>query len=136
MLAAFITGFLTQISLILALGPQNVFVLRQGLLRRHVFAVCLFATIADTILIWTGVIGFNTFSKFVPQISEFITLAGAIFLVGYGFLRFLAAYRGRYELQFANNDEALKNSLLIIAGFTFLNPHVYLDTLGLSLIHI
>ena len=131
MLAAFITGFLTQISLILALGPQNVFVLRQGLLRRHVFAICLFATIADTILIWTGIIGFNTFSKFVPQISEFITLAGAIFLVGYGFLRFLAAYRGRYELQFANNDETLKNSLLIIAGFTFLNPHVYLDTLGL-----
>ena len=115
MFAAFITGFLTQISLILALGPQNVFVLRQGLLRRHVFAICLFATIADTILIWTGVIGFNTFSKFVPQISEFITLAGAIFLVGYGFLRFLAAYRGRHELQFATNDETLKNSLLIIA---------------------
>jgi L-lysine exporter family protein LysE/ArgO len=129
--AAFITGFLTQISLILALGPQNVFVLRQGLLRRHVFAICLFVTISDTILIWTGVIGFDTFSTFIPQISEFITLAGAIFLVGYGFLRFLAAYRGRYELKFVNNSETLKKSLLIIAGFTYLNPHVYLDTLGL-----
>ena len=131
MFAAFITGFLTQISLILALGPQNVFVLRQGLLRRHVFAICLFVTISDTILIWIGVIGFDTFSNFVPQITGFVTLAGAIFLIGYGFLRFLAAYRGRYELKFVNNSETLKKSLLIIAGFTYLNPHVYLDTLGL-----
>ena len=113
------------------MGAQNVFILRQGLLRSHVFAVCLFAAIADAILIWTGVIGFSAISQIVPEISKFMTWAGAAFLISYGIIRFITAYKGIYDIRFGDDSSTLSKSLLALAGFTFLNPHVYLDTLGL-----
>jgi L-lysine exporter family protein LysE/ArgO len=131
LLTAFITGFVTLLTLILAVGAQNVFILRQGLLRGHVFAVCLFAATADAILIWTGVIGFSAISQIVPEISKFMTWAGAAFLISYGIIRFITAYKGIYDIRFGDDSSTLSKSLLALAGFTFLNPHVYLDTLGL-----
>ena len=131
MTQAFFTGFITLMSLILAVGAQNVFILRQGILRRHVLPLCLFATASDALLIWTGVIGFGVLAQMAPGIARLMTWGGAVFLCTYGALRFRAAYRGDYRLELGEGRESLKKTLLTLAGFTFLNPHVYLDTIGL-----
>jgi len=128
---AFFTGFITLMSLILAVGAQNVFILRQGILRRHVLPLCLFAAASDALLIWTGVIGFGVLAQIAPGIARLMTWGGAVFLCTYGALRFRAAYRGDYRLELGEGRESLKKTLLTLAGFTFLNPHVYLDTIGL-----
>tara|TARA_B110000914_G_scaffold212970_1_gene214445 strand:- start:214 stop:819 length:606 start_codon:yes stop_codon:yes gene_type:complete len=131
LLTPFITGFLTLITLILAVGAQNVFILRQGLLRNHIFVICIFAAISDALLIWIGVIGFSTISNIIPGISKIMALAGATFLFSYGIMRFINAYQGSYAMEIGNESSSLNKSLVALAGFTFLNPHVYLDTLGL-----
>ena len=131
MTKAFFTGFVTLMSLILAVGAQNVFILRQGILRRHVLPLCLFAAASDALLIWTGVIGFGVLAQMAPGIARLMTWGGAVFLCSYGALRFRAAYRGDYRLELGEGRESLKKTLLTLAGFTFLNPHVYLDTIGL-----
>ncbi|MDA7483353.1 LysE/ArgO family amino acid transporter [Planktomarina temperata] len=118
-------------SLILAVGAQNVFILRQGILRRHVLPLCLFAAASDALLIWTGVIGFGVLAQMAPGIARLMTWGGAVFLCTYGALRFRAAYRGDYRLELGEGRKSLKKTLLTLAGFTFLNPHVYLDTIGL-----
>ena len=131
MTQAFFTGFVTLMSLILAVGAQNVFILRQGILRRHVLPLCLFAAASDALLIWTVVIGFGVLAQMAPGFARLMTWGGAVFLCTYGALRFRAAYRGDYRLELGEGRESLKKTLLALAGFTFLNPHVYLDTIGL-----
>jgi len=128
---AFFTGFITLMSLILAVGAQNVFILRQGILRRHVLPLCLFAAASDALLIWTGVIGFGVLAQMAPGFARLMTWGGAVFLCTYGALRFRAAYRGDYGLELGEGGQRLKMTLMTLAGFTFLNPHVYLDTIGL-----
>ena len=118
-------------SLILAVGAQNVFILRQGILRRHVLPLCLFAAASDALLIWTGVIGFGVLAQMAPGVARLMTWGGAVFLCIYGALRFRAAYRGDYRLELGEGGQSLKMTLMTLAGFTFLNPHVYLDTIGL-----
>ena len=118
-------------SLILAVGAQNVFVLRQGLLRSHVFAICLFASIWDAVLIWIGVIGFGTITSLAPSIAQVMMWVGAGFLAVYGAMRFWTAYRGVYKAELGQGGQSLYAALLTLAGFTLLNPHVYLDTLVL-----
>ena len=131
MIQAFSTGLITLLSLILAVGAQNIFVLRQGLLRRHVAAICLFAALSDAILIWTGVIGFGIISTIAPSFTQIMTWIGALFLAIYGGLRFWAAYKGVYDVEITQGGTTLRKALVTLAAFTFLNPHVYLDTLGL-----
>ncbi len=113
------------------MGAQNIFVLRQGLLRRHVAAICLFAALSDAILIWTGVIGFGIISTIAPSFTQIMTWIGALFLAIYGGLRFWAAYKGVYDVEMTQGGTTLRKALVTLAAFTFLNPHVYLDTLGL-----
>ncbi len=131
MTQAFFTGFITLMSLILAVGAQNVFILRQGVLRSHVLPLCLFATASDALLIWTGVIGFGVIAQMAPGLAYVMTWGGALFLCAYGALRFRAAYLGDYSLELGEGRQSLKKTLMTLAGFTFLNPHVYLDTIGL-----
>jgi L-lysine exporter family protein LysE/ArgO len=131
LIQAFSTGLITLLSLILAVGAQNIFVLRQGLLRRHVAAICLFAALSDAILIWTGVIGFGIISTIAPSFTQIMTWIGALFLAIYGGLRFWAAYKGVYDVEMTQGGTTLRKALVTLAAFTFLNPHVYLDTLGL-----
>ena len=113
------------------MGAQNVFVLRQGLLHRHVLVICLLASVSDALLIWTGVIGFGIITEVVPGFGQFMTWAGALFLSAYGTLRFWAAYQGLYDVELGHGTQSLGKTVLTLAAFTFLNPHVYLDTLGL-----
>ncbi|SEQ23911.1 L-lysine exporter family protein LysE/ArgO [Loktanella sp. DSM 29012] len=131
MIAAALTGFATGFSLILAIGAQNAFVLRQGLARAHVFWLCLLCATSDAILISAGVLGFAAITEAWPALPHVMALAGAAFLFVYGLTRFIAAWRGDYEMVLSGRTLALWPTLATAAAFTWLNPHVYLDTLGL-----
>lgn len=131
MISAVVTGYLTAFSLILAIGAQNAFVLRQGLLRSHVFVLCLFCSISDALLIGAGVAGFGAIVEMFPRMPVVMSLLGAGFLVVYGGTRFLAAWRGNYSMELAGKGLELWPALGVVFACTWLNPHVYLDTLGL-----
>lgn len=126
-----LVGFSTGFSLILAIGAQNAFVLRQGLLRKHVFWLCLLCAVSDALLIAAGVAGFGALVHAFPALPRVMALAGAAFLFAYGALRFWAAYRGDYHMTLSGQSASLTVTLTTAAAFTWLNPHVYLDTLGL-----
>ena len=91
---ALLTGFLTGFSLILAIGAQNAFVLRQGLRGEHVFAICLTCASADAALITLGVTSFSIVADILPGIEIWLKWFGAAFLVWYGATRLWAAYKG------------------------------------------
>jgi L-lysine exporter family protein LysE/ArgO len=131
MLGVATTGYLTALSLILAIGAQNAFVLRQGLLRAHVFWLCLLFSLSDAVLIAAGVAGFGTLVGMAPWFPTAMALAGAAFLAVYGALRLRAAWRGGDALALGGQSAPLWPTLATGAAFTWLNPHVYLDTLGL-----
>ncbi|MFV2002107.1 MAG: LysE/ArgO family amino acid transporter [Paracoccaceae bacterium] len=131
MLGAAVTGFVTAFSLILAIGAQNAFVLRQGLKRTHVFWLCLLCAASDAILISAGIVGFGALVSLWPDFPRLMALAGAGFLLIYGALRFIAAWRGIYQIEPAAVSAGLWQTLAVGAAFTWLNQHVYLDTLGL-----
>jgi len=131
MIAAASTGFFTAFALILAIGAQNAFVLRQGLRRQHVFAVALTCAVSDAILIVLGVAGFGVLVAQFPSLPLIMRYAGAAFLVAYGALRFFAAWKGEAHLEAAKPAASLRATLLTCLMLTWLNPHVYLDTLGL-----
>lgn len=127
-LAPFITGFLLSAALIVAIGAQNLFVLRQGLRREHVGPIVLFCGAADALLILAGVAGVGAFLAALPQLAVALALGGAGFLGWYG----LRALRRMASPEAMAVNEAggvtLARALLATAGFTLLNPHVYLDT--------
>ncbi|MCG3266147.1 LysE/ArgO family amino acid transporter [Yoonia sp. I 8.24] len=131
MIGAALTGFATAFSLILAIGAQNAFVLRQGLTRSHVFYLCLLCAGSDAILIVAGVLGFGVITEMYPQLPQIMTWGGAAFLIIYGAMRLWAAYKGEYAMQIAGQSAGLWATLATGAALTWLNPHVYLDTLGL-----
>jgi L-lysine exporter family protein LysE/ArgO len=131
MLTAALTGFATGFSLILAIGAQNAFVLRQGLLRAHVVWLCLLCAVSDAILITAGVAGFGVITAQLPWLPRVMSIGGGLFLLVYGALRLLAAWKGDYKLVLSGQSAGLWPTLATAAAFTWLNPHVYLDTLGL-----
>ncbi|MEL6571073.1 MAG: LysE family transporter [Pseudomonadota bacterium] len=131
MFTATTTGFATGFALILAIGAQNAFVLRQGLLKAHVFPLALFCALSDAILIVAGVWGFGAVVERFPAFPTYMAIAGAAFLICYGFLRLWAAIKGNYDMQLAGESGSLRATIATAAAFTWLNPHVYLDTLGL-----
>ena len=127
----FVSGFLLSAALIMAIGAQNLFVLRQGLKREHVGPIVLFCGSADALLIVAGVAGVGAFLAAVPQLTLFLTIGGAAFLGWYGFkaLRRMAAPEAMAVA--SNGSISLGGAMAATAGFTFLNPHVYLDTIFL-----
>jgi len=131
MIVAAYTGFLTAFTLILAIGAQNAFVLRQGLMGHHVFAVALTCALSDAILISLGVAGFGVLVEQFPSLPLFMCYAGTAFLVSYGALRFFAAWKGDAHLDAAKPAASLRATIITCLMLTWLNPHVYLDTLGL-----
>ena len=129
---SFIAGFFFSLSLIVAIGAQNAFVLRQGLLRRHVFATCLFCAFSDAVLISLGVGGAGVIATKLPWLMQVMRWGGAAFLLVYGLRAFRSAWTGAEALQAEGVGAAsLRLTLLTIAALTWLNPHVYRDTLGL-----
>jgi L-lysine exporter family protein LysE/ArgO len=129
MFEAAFAGFRLSLGLILAIGAQNAFVLRQGLRREHVFAVCLFCAVSDASLILAGVSGFAAASDAAPWLGPVLRWGGVAFLIWYGWRSFASALRGGGTLVAARGATApLLPTLTTIAALTWLNPHVYLDT--------
>jgi L-lysine exporter family protein LysE/ArgO len=127
-----IAGFGLGLSLILAIGAQNAFVLRQGIRRSHVFAVCLTCALSDALLIAAGVAGFGTLAQAAPWIEPVMRWGGALFLIAYGARALLSAWRGGAVLMVEGGAvEALGPVLATCLALTWLNPHVYLDTVVL-----
>ena len=133
MLSAFLTGFFLGFSLILAIGAQNSFVLRQGLMGRHVFTVALFCSISDALLISIGVAGISIFlNNYIDLVSDWLFGISAIWLAGYGLLRLRDAINGNSVLIAENSSvNGLVSTLSLLSVLTFANPHVYLDTVVL-----
>lgn len=132
MLLALIQGYLTSFSLILAIGSQNAFVLRQGIRREHVLAVVAVCAISDAVLISFGVAGFGAVAAALPWLVPAMRWFGAAFLAWYGLQRFLAARKGGEALMpAADKPTPLSKVLLTCVVLTWANPHVYLDTMVL-----
>ena len=133
MVSAFLTGFILGFSLILAIGPQNSFVLRQGLMSRHVFIVALFCSLSDALLISIGVAGISIFlNNYIDLFSDWLFGISAIWLAGYGLLRLRDAVIGKSVLIAENSSvNGLVSTLSFLSVLTFANPHVYLDTVVL-----
>lgn len=131
MITPAITGFATAFALILAIGAQNAFVLRQGLVGQHVFWLCMLCAASDALLITAGVLGFGAIVQLYPMLPQIMAWGGAAFLLVYGALRLLAAWKGEYAMHLSGKSAGLWATLATGAAFTWLNPHVYLDTLGL-----
>jgi L-lysine exporter family protein LysE/ArgO len=127
-ISATLSGFFLGASLIIAIGAQNAFILRQGLIRNHVFVLVLICAISDALLIAAGVAGVGSLIAQSPILISVVTLGGALFLAGYAFIAFKRAMRP--EAMMTGNDErlSLKAAIATVLAFTFLNPHVYLDT--------
>ena len=133
MLSAFLTGFVLGFSLILAIGAQNSFVLRQGLMVRHVFTVALFCSLSDALLISIGVAGISILlNNYIDLVSDWLFGISAIWLAGYGLLRLRDAIIGKSFLIAENSStNGLVSTLSFLVILTFANPHVYLDTVVL-----
>ncbi|MEH6646810.1 LysE/ArgO family amino acid transporter [Sulfitobacter sp.] len=132
MVSSFVPGFLLSLSLIVAIGAQNAFVLRQGLRREHVFWVCLTCGLSDAVLIAAGVAGFGALAEAAPWFETLMRYGGAAFLIVYGWRNAVSAWRGGETLQADSHAPAsLRKTVLTLLALTFLNPHVYLDTLVL-----
>jgi L-lysine exporter family protein LysE/ArgO len=131
-MAAAIPGFLLGLSLIVAIGAQNAFVLRQGLRREHVFAVCAVCAASDATLIAAGVAGFGVLVTEVPWLAPLMRFGGAAFLFFYAMRSLWSAWHNHGVLNPADDvRKRLSATLLTCLAFTWLNPHVYLDTIVL-----
>ena len=130
MLSAFLSGFILSLSLILAIGAQNSFVLRQGLMNRHVFIVALFCSLSDALLIGIGVVGISLFlNNYIDLVSDWLFGISAIWITGYGLKRLRDAVKGKYALVIESaSSNGLFSTLSFLTALTFANPHVYLDT--------
>jgi L-lysine exporter family protein LysE/ArgO len=128
-ISAFTTGFVLSATLIIAIGAQNAFVLRQGLRREHVLIIVAFCALADLLLIGAGVAGVARVLGEAPRLTLALTMAGTLFLAWYG-IRALARARKASSLSVEDGTSriSIRNAVAQAAGFTFLNPHVYLDT--------
>jgi len=121
-------GFLTGLSLILAIGAQNIFVIEQGLKKRYIFLVCLICSLSDFILIFFGIFLFEYFSNFFSDIVELIfNILLLAFLIYFVIGKIKIKY-DELELIFEIKPISLKDTIIKTLGFTYLNPHVYSDT--------
>ncbi|MEY4978904.1 MAG: Arginine exporter protein ArgO [Pseudomonadota bacterium] len=127
--SVFFHGLALSFGLIVAIGAQNAFVLRQGLRREHVGSVVLFCAVADALLISAGVFGMAQALGNSPRLAQGLALAGAAFLAWYGG-KALARMRAAGQLQASAGGATLSRraAMAQAAAFTLLNPHVYLDT--------
>lgn len=125
----FVQGLALSLGLIVAIGAQNAFVLRQGLRREHVGAVVLFCGLADALLIAAGVMGMAQALGERPDIARALALAGAVFLATYGWQALRRARQAnQLRAEEAGTALSLAGAMAQVAAFTLLNPHVYLDT--------
>lgn len=132
MIVPFLAGFGLSASLIIAIGAQNAFVLRQGIRREHVLPIVLLCSLSDAVLIAAGVLGFSAMTMAAPWVEPVLTYGGAAFLFWYGAKSFWSAWQGGESLEPSGTSTgSLKAALITCLALTWLNPHVYLDTVVL-----
>ena len=123
-----ILGFITGLSLIFAIGAQNIFVIEQGLKKQYIFLVCLICSISDLILIFLGIFLFEYFKIYFTKNVELIfNILLFIFLIYFIYSKVRSLYK-KSEINFEGSNLSLKNIIIKTLGFTYLNPHVYSDT--------
>lgn len=128
-MVTFFAGFSLGLSLILAIGSQNAFLLKQGLKKRHIFVVCLVCALSDAILIGAGVAGFGAVVRKYPEVELFARYGGALFLLVYALISFKTAFTMEHALEPTSGPGgSMAGAVLTCLAFTWLNPHVYLDT--------
>ncbi len=127
----FFSGFATGLALIVAIGSQNAYVLRQGILRQHVLPLVLFCALSDALLIVAGIGGAGLLVRNNTTLLILTRYGGALFLAVYGGLAARRALQGKHKLVLAGSGASLASALAACFAFTFLNPHVYLDTVVL-----
>jgi L-lysine exporter family protein LysE/ArgO len=126
-----LSGFALGGSLIIAIGAQNAFILRMGLIRHHVFVLCLICALSDAVLIAVGVAGLGAVVDTNPQLLKFISIGGGLFLMVYAIFAIRRMiFPETMESRSARSMPIIK-AISICLAFTFLNPHVYLDTVVL-----
>ena len=133
MLYSSLQGLSVALSLIVAIGAQNAFILKQGLLKQHVFYLCLICAASDSILLALGVFGFSYVVLNLPEAVSVARYLGALFLLIYGAQHLYQALfqTQNIDLQSASQPHQLKKMILLCLTLTWLNPHVYLDTVVL-----
>lgn len=128
-MTGFLSGFALSFGLILAIGAQNAFILKQGLKREYVFILCLICAISDALLIALGVFGFALMVNILPATDMIARVSGAIFLLTYGAISFYKAFKNNESLSASGASKTtLTSAVLTCLALTWLNPHVYLDT--------
>jgi len=131
-ISIFFTGLMMGLSLIVAIGAQNAFVLRQGLRNEYVFTVCLACALSDAILIILGVTSLQKIVSFLPWLDPVMRYGGAAFLIWYGGKSLYSAFRSTGALDVGNGSSvSFAKTLTMCLALTWLNPHVYLDTVVL-----
>ena len=132
---SYFQGLLLGLSLIIAIGAQNLFVFNQGLIGKHIFLVCLFCSISDTFLILIGYLGIYLIINDSIFLQNLIIFLGFIWLLIYGILKIkdgLLIDKNHFNIHFTKiSNRSLTKTLVAIAGITWFNPHVYLDTVFL-----
>jgi L-lysine exporter family protein LysE/ArgO len=129
---AYVTGLTTGLSLIVAIGAQNAFVMRQGLRNEYVFAVCLACGLSDAVLIMLGVTSFRQIVALLPWFDPIMRYGGSAFLVWYGAGSLSSALRSSGALEASETESSsFRQTLATCLALTWLNPHVYLDTVVL-----
>ena len=124
-----VLGFFTGLSLILAVGAQNIFVIEQGLKKQYVFLICLICSISDLILIFLGIFLFEYFKiYFTKNVELFLNILLFIFLIYFIYNKVRSLYKSS-DISISNNTLSLKSVIVKTLGFTYLNPHVYSDTI-------
>ena len=123
-----ILGFFTGLSLILAIGAQNIFIIEQGLKKQHVFLVCIVCSVSDLILIFLGIFLFHYFTQyFNPNIELIFNILLIIFLIHFIYTK-IKSFNFKVDFNDVVPDISKFNIFLKTLGFTYLNPHVYSDT--------
>ena len=125
---ALITGFFTGLSLIVAIGAQNAFVIKQGLLRSHVTLIVIVCSLSDALLIVIGTGGLGTIIQSKPDLLDVIRWFGVIYLTWFGIKSVRSAFRNDTLTASDQSEGSWKKVLLTVLAMTYLNPHVYLDT--------
>ena len=131
MIQSLLTGFFLGLSLIVAIGAQNAFVLRQGILRQHIFLVALFCAVSDAVLITIGILGISFFlHNFINQNLDILFGLSALWLACYSILKLKSALGTQKVIEIKlSHPDSLIRTLSTATVLTFLNPHVYLDTM-------
>jgi len=125
---AFLPGFFAGLGLIVAIGAQNAFVIRQGLTRQHVFVVVAICAIADAALIALGIAGLGAIIQGLPWLLEGVRWFGVAYLTWFGIKSVRSAFKNEVMDISGAQATSLKKVVAAVLGFTLLNPHVYLDT--------